>query len=64
MDRAPARDEGRGRDTGTGQANVISLPHCGKDRWLARSDGVNQIAPCMGAAGAVGSLLRSIASSA
>ena len=32
MDRAAARDEGRGRDAGAGQANVIALPHGGKDR--------------------------------
>jgi tRNA-Thr(GGU) m(6)t(6)A37 methyltransferase TsaA len=44
MDRAPARDEGRGCDAGADQANVIALPHCGKDRRLARLDGVNQIA--------------------
>ena len=44
MDRASARDEGRGGDTRAGQENVIALSHRREDRRLAGPDGVNQIA--------------------
>ena len=43
MDRASARDDGRGGDIRAGQANVIALPHRREDGRLARSDRVNQI---------------------